>query len=221
MGYGKRQIANAATELRGVETGRDGRTRIIPAAMWDGDGGAALRLLGLNPDDERNLVPNQHSLEQRLAAGRARLEAKLARLNDEIAQKTDGGSLRPFFLLPDACWNGELGHLTMIRLGLCPYEDWNIAFLPVEESTALQLDQPLHPDGNLPAFVRASAEFLTREEQRLREAHNDAAVTEDFGAFMLEREASRERVQALAAYFMAQLTKAWKQHTTVPAGRAH
>ncbi|GAM99082.1 hypothetical protein U91I_02720 [alpha proteobacterium U9-1i] len=228
MGFGKRQIdrTNADAELRGVEaseieTGRDGRTRVIPAAMWDGQAGATLRQLGMRPDDEDNLVPNQHSLEQRLAEGRAKLEAKLMRLNDDIARRTNGGSVRPFFLLPDPCWNGELGHLLMMRLDLCPFDDWNIAFLPEDERTALKLDAPIHPNGNLPAFVKASAEFLAREDANLRAAHAEAMQSEDFAKFHDDREIIRRRVRALAGYFAAQLMKAWHAHNAAPAGRAH
>lgn len=226
MGFGKRQIdrnptTTTAAEPRGVETGRDGRTRVIPAAMWDGESGDMLRQLGMSPDDESNLVPNQQSLEQRLVEGRAKLEAKLARLNDDISRRTNGGSVRPFFLLPDPCWNGEMGHLLMMRLDLCPYDDWNIAFLAADERTALKLDAPIHPNGNLPAFVKASAEFLEREDANLRAAHAEASRTQDFGKFHDDREAIRNRVRALGGYFAAQLMKAWHQHTRAPAGMTH
>lgn len=223
MAFGKRPTTNVAPSSmpRPTETGRDGRLRVIPAEMWDGESGAMLRALGMSPDDESNLVPNQQSLEERLAAGRATLEAKLMRVNDDTARRTGGGSVRPFFLLPDPCWNGEMGHLLMMRLDLYPYDDWNIAFLPVDERTALKLDAPMHPNGNLPAFVKASEEFLAREEAHLRAAHEEAGRTQEFGAFGDTREQIRNRIKALAGFFLAELHKAWRQHNAAPAGLAN
>lgn len=224
MPFGKRSTTNNGafdSIPRPTEAGRDGRLRVIPAEMWEGEGGEMLRALGMSPDDESNLIPNQQSLEQRLATGRASLEAKLMRINDDVARRTGGGSVRPFFLLPDPCWNGELGHLLMMRLDLYPYDEWNIAFLPVDERTALKLDSPMHPDGNLPAFIKASEEFLVREEAALRAAHAEAEKSHDFAAFGDARELIRTRIKALAGFFLAELHKAWRQHNAPAMGRAH
>jgi|CXWL01.1.fsa_nt_gi hypothetical protein len=223
MGFGKRPTTNVAMSSvpRATETGRDGRLRVIPAEMWEGELGDMLRTLGMSPDDESNLVPNQQSLEERLALGRAQLEAKLMRVNDDIARRTNGGSMRPFFLLPDPCWNGDMGHFLMMRLDLFPYDDWNVSFLPVDERTALKLDAPMHPNGNLPAFVKASEEFLTREEANLREAHAEAGRSQDFGAFGDARDQIRSRIKALAGFFHAELHKAWRHHHSPAPGRAN
>lgn len=153
-----------------------------------------------------------HALRERLEAGKCAIEANLMRANDDIARRTGGGSLRPFFLLPDPCWNGAMGQFLMQRLGLFPYDDWNIALLPVDERTAFMLDAPMHPDGNLPAFEKASAKFLAREEAFLRDAHADA--DSDAGD---AREQVRGRVKALAGFFLAELTKVWRQRHPVPA----
>ena len=65
----------------------------------------------MNPDDEQNLVPTAESIDARIARDKAAHEARWAELNRDIGAKTNGGSVRPFFLIPEVCWNGDPGHL--------------------------------------------------------------------------------------------------------------
>ena len=119
--------------------------------------------------------------------------------------------MRGFSLLPDACWNGELGRFLMMRLDLFPYDVWNMVLLPADAATAEALDMPPHPNGDEPVFVAKATEFLREAEVRLRNAHEEAVLAEDLAKFQEELEDVRDRERALAAAFLSQLDREWKE----------
>jgi hypothetical protein len=170
-----------------------------------------LRQLGMSPDDPSNLVPDSNSVNSRLDRDRAKHEAKLEEINRSVAARVPGGQMRAFSLLPDPCWNGELGHLLMMRLELFPYDDWNMIFLPADAETAAALDLPLHPSGNVPAFVAKAERFLSDADARLRAAHEEASRTHEFGKFNDDLEEIRDKVKGLARAFLSDLDKAWQE----------
>lgn len=184
--------------------------RVIPASMWEGPQGDFLRRVGMGPDDESNLVPDARSVDERLERDKAAYEQKLAEMNKSVSERVPGGSMRGFWLLPDPCWNGRMGQLLMMRLGLFPYEDWNLVFLPADEKTAEALNLPPHPGRDIPAFVTASERFLTDAEAALRAAHDEAARTHEFGRFGEAVDEIKERVRGLARSFLGEMDKAWE-----------
>jgi hypothetical protein len=184
--------------------------KIIPDELWQGQHGDFLRELGLSPDDASNLVPDAHSVNARLESDRAKHEAKLAEINRSVAERVPGGLMRQFSLLPDPCWNGELGRFLMMRLDLFPYDDWNMILLPADEKTAEALNLPLHPNGNIPTFVATAEVFLRSADERLRAAHAEAGHTHDFGKFHDTLEEIRDKVKALARSFLGEMDKAWE-----------
>lgn len=155
-----------------------------------------LRMLDMSPDDPSNLVPDANSVNARNERDKVAFEAKLAQVNRNIAQRTNGCSMRGFSLLPDPCWSGGMGHLLMMRLDLFPYEDWNLVLLPADEHTARHLDMPPHPNLDVPVFVTASENFLREADARLRQAHAEADRTHNFAAFGDAREAIRNKCAA-------------------------
>lgn len=146
-----------------------------------------------------------HAMRARLDAGKSALEAALMRVNDNVARQTGGGSLRPFFLIPDSCWNGAMGEFLMSRLGLSPYESWNVAFLPVDEDTAMKLGAPLHPDGNIPAFIDAAETAVLAARDRLDAANDNAPPG--------ELDEARAQMRALAAHLRRRLGEIWALQT--------
>ena len=137
--------------------------RVLPAELWDdGPVGKLLRDLGMSPDDESNLVPTGASIDARVARDRARHEAKLAEINRDVAQRTGGGSVMPFFLIPEPCWNGDMGTFFMARLRFFPYDDWNVLFLPADERTAKIMNAPVCPYGEIPGAVDLVQSFVRR-----------------------------------------------------------
>jgi hypothetical protein len=119
--------------------------------------------------------------------------------------------MRGFSLLPDTCWNGELGQLLMMRLDLFPYDDWNMIFLPADAATAAALDMPIHPNGNVPDFVGKAEKFLGEADAHLRAAHEQATQTQDFAQFGDDLEEIRNKVKGLARAFLGELDKAWQE----------
>lgn len=139
------------------------------------------------------------------------LEARLAQTNREVAQRTNGGSVKPFGLIPDPCWNGKLDAFLMMRLGLSPFEEWNIVFLAADQRTAEILDVPPHPNGNIPAFVTAAEEFLRAAEARYLAAYQEADRNHKFARFAEEKDDITEKVRGLAKRFLNDLDEAWRR----------
>lgn len=194
-----------------------GRRKVIPDEVWDGPKGKFLRELGLSPDDESNLVPNEASIAARIEEGRARLEERNTLAQRNIETRLAGAKVRPFFLIPDPCWNGATGLFLMTSLDLYPYDDWNVMYLAGDERTALVLDIAMHPNGNVSAFLEASAKFMVRAQEQMSKAHEAASITHDFAAYQTIREDMQMRVKALAMQFSRTTIEAWEKNG--PAGR--
>jgi hypothetical protein len=185
---------------------------VLPAELWDGEVGNLLRSLQRSPDDKSNLVSKRHAQRARLDEGREGLAMRAKRANDEVAILLPGGAVKPFFLLPDACWNGDLGDFLMLRLYLYPYDEWHVAFLPIDERTAYALNAPPHPGREVPAFVDLATGFLRRERANLSAAHELAIRTRDFARFTKARDEVCARVRGLAGLFRLELDKTWSRH---------
>lgn len=218
MAFGKRKvpIGQAPVDQASQATApalqpQHQQRKVFPDEVWEGKTGDMLRQLGMSPDDASSLVPDSNSINARLDRDRATHEAKLEEMNRGVASRVPGGQMRAFSLLPDLCWNGEMGHLLMMRLDLFPYDDWNMIFLPADAKTAAALDMPLHPNGNVPAFVDKAERFLRDADERLRAAHAEASRTQDFGQFNEDLEEIRDKVRGLARAFLGDLDKAWEE----------
>lgn len=220
MSFGKKPSSaaqSASTAPTTTPKDAHGRRKVIPDEVWDGPQGKLLRDLGMSPDDESNLVPNEASINARLEEGRRRHEERNALAQRNIETRLTGAKVRPFFLIPDPCWNGATGLFLMTSLDLYPYDDWNTMYLAADERTALVLDIAMHPNGNVAVFVEASAKFMARVQEQMTQAHDAALVTHDFGAYQATREDAQLRVKALAMQFSRTLVEAWEKNG--PAGR--
>jgi hypothetical protein len=189
---------------------RPPRRKVFPDELWEGKTGDFLRLLGKSPDEESNLVPDNHSVSQRLARDRARHEEKLADINARIQERFPDATMRPFSLLPDPCWNGELGHFLMYRLELFPYDDWNMIFLPNDMKTAEALELPVHPGRDIPDFVDTAMQFLHDANHHLAETHRQASETNEFGMFADAMDEIRDQVKGLARKLLGELDQRWE-----------
>jgi hypothetical protein len=207
MFFRKHDRGSGECQTMGVE---EPRQHVLPDSAWQGQTGNFLRKLGLTPDDESNLLPTAQSIRARIERDRARHEQKLTEINNKLAQV--GSRVRPFFLIPDPCWNGPAGNFLMMQLELFPYDDWNVAFLPADERSAFILNGPPHPGGNIPAIVSAAEKFLREAEAHLRAAHAEAGKTHDVESFVKAKEAAKGKVRGLAAYFEKQLIDIWKHN---------
>jgi hypothetical protein len=189
------------------------RQKVFPDDVWEGKTGDFLRLLGKSPDDEPDLVPDNHPVNERLARDRARHEEKLADINARIRERFPDAAMRPFSLLPDACWNGELGHLLMCRLELFPFDDWNMIFLPSDMKTAEALELPVHPGRDISDFVDTAMQFLHDADHHLAATHKQAGETGDLEIFADAMDEMRDKVKGLARKLLGELDKRWENRS--------
>lgn len=217
MGFGKRPSSTPQPPAPPPPSDPHGRRKVFPDEVWQGKSGAFLRELGFDPNDEGNLVPNSSSLNARLEQGRAAMEARQAQIQHNAEARLPGAQIRPFFLMPDPCWNGPSGTFMMTNLELFPYDDWNVMFLAGDERTAKALDLAPHPNGNIAAFIGAAARTLDEVQLDLNGAHHEAGRTNNFAAYSEARDDARERVKLQAALFSKKIVELWQEAQAGPA----
>lgn len=186
---------------------------MFPDEVWQGPQGDFLRQLGLDPNDENNLLANGASISARLEEGKRRHEERNALAQRRVEARLAGAKVRPFFLIPDPCWQGPSGLFLMTTLELYPYDEWNVMYLAGDERTATALDVAAHPNGNIPAFVEASEKFMAEAQAHMQRAHDDASQTQEFGAYHEASHDCRDRVKTLAAVFAKQIVDAWAKRS--------
>ncbi|MBC7769706.1 MAG: hypothetical protein H7124_13075 [Phycisphaerales bacterium] len=210
MSFGKRPSTSQATSAPPPPADAHARRKVFPTEVWQGESGDMLRMLGMTPDDESNLAPNAASINARIEQGRATMEGRFVQAQRNAQAALASAQVRPFFLIPDPCWNGPTGAFLMTSLELYPYDDWNVMFLAADDRTAAALDIALHPNGNVAAFVQASEKFMAEAQIHMEMAHDDAGRTQDFAAYYNAREDVRGRVKLLAGLFAKQIVEAWQ-----------
>jgi hypothetical protein len=187
------------------------RRKVIPDEAWSGPHGDLLRTLGMSPSDESNLVANESSMNARLDESKLRLEERNLLAQRNIETRLQGAQVRPFFLIPDPCWQGATGVFLMAALDLYPYDDWNVMYLAGDERTSVVLDIAAHPNGNVPQFVEAAQKFMAKAQTDLRLAHDEAGATGDYAAFSERLNDIRERVKGLAVVFSRSIVELWEK----------
>ena len=118
--------------------------------------------------------------------------------------------MRPFWLIPESCWQGETGAFLLRFLDFNPYDNWNIAFLPADQLTSRIMDAPLHPDAEIPAFAAAGKKFIAECASRVAQATMEAKRTADFQLVTAARTDGQNMIRALAMTFAAKLLEAHK-----------
>jgi hypothetical protein len=97
-----------------------------------------LESLGIAPDGPENVIPSQNDIDERLAQGRANLDRRIEVLHKNLAAQVGPEiTMRPFWLIPESCWQEETGAFLLKFLDFNPYDNWNIAFLPADQLTSL------------------------------------------------------------------------------------
>jgi hypothetical protein len=184
--------------------------KIFPDELWEGETGNVLRTIGMKPDDASNFVPTKVSIDARIAHDKAAHEARWAEMNRDVAARTSGGSVQPFFLIPEPCWNGELGDFLVVTLKLSPYQDWNVAFLAADECTASMMSLPVHPNRDDPEIVEYAIGFVTAARDHYKACHEDAGRTREFGRFNDQVEDIADKVRGLAVKILARYGEIWQ-----------
>lgn len=197
MAFGKRSTA-ASAPLSPVPA--ETRQQIFPTELWEGDTGKLLREIGMAPDDESNFVATDESVRALVAADRARQEAQLARLNAEAEERIPGGHMRMFFLIPESCWQGDMGAFFMKRLGFSPYGDWNVVFMAADDATAQAMNVPIHPGAPMPGTIALIEQFVRESHERLEVARAAAERTGRLAAYEATEHEVKADVWGLASY---------------------
>lgn len=157
---------------------------------------------------ETNLSP-----DGRLDQTRAAMEARHAQLQGSTQALLPGAKMRPFFLIPETCWEGPTGSFLMKTLDLYAHDNWNVMFLAADERTAAALDIALHPHGEIPAFIQATQRLMDECQLNMNGAHNEAARTGNFNGYNEARDDAREQVKLLAGLFAKQIVEAWQKRS--------
>jgi len=155
--------------------------------------GQFLASIGQSLEDPHNRITSDADVEGRLAHGKAALATRMEQLNEDSPFP-----LAPFLLIPEPVWSGRHARRLLYVFNLSPYEDWNVAILPAEETGAITLRKPVHPGGNVEALLWLADEQLDKIEARLDAARAEADSTHDFGKFHRAFAHAEEDVKHLA-----------------------
>jgi hypothetical protein len=198
-----------------------GRRKVFPDEIWDGKHGEMLRMLGMSPDDESNLVPNASSINAAIDRSKAAHELAFAEVVKRVRSTMPSAEIRPFSLIPDVVWNSPAGVFLMTTLELYPYDAWNIMYLAADERTATVLDLAPHPGKDVPAFVQTSQQFMETAQAHVEKVRARIAETENWAAFAELQDDMRERVKAMAGLFARRIAEAWADNSPNHSARAH
>jgi hypothetical protein len=223
MSFGKRPSTNVAAHAQQEPPRPDphGRRKVFPDEIWNGPHGEMLRMLGMSPGDESNLVPNAAAINAAIDASKAAHEAAFAEVQKRVRSTMPSAEIRPFSLIPDVVWNSPAGVFLMTTLNLYPYDAWNIMYLAADERTAMTLDLAPHPGKDVPAFVQASQQFMTTAQAHADKVRARIVETENWAAFTELQDDMRERVKAMAALFARRIAEAWAENSPTRGGPAH
>jgi hypothetical protein len=208
FGFGKRDKAVRTAPPAGRL--HPSQPQIFPDELWQGEIGEMLRSVGMSPDDASNFAPTAESIDARVARDKLAHEAKLADINRDVAARTNGGAMQAFFLIPEPCWNGEMGTFLLWRLQMSPYEDWNVAFLPADERTASVLGLPRHPLGEALLFAEDAEKIIRQAMTTMDAVRAEAERTHQFAAYKEELDAKKEIIRLYAQWLLEQYGEVWK-----------
>lgn len=124
----------------------DGKRRVFGEAVFAGKHRHMLWRLGFGPDDEANVIPDDAEFDRRIKQSLAQQDARRTKIEAELLRTHGHNAIRPFFILAEPVYNGQLGQWLIRLMNLLPYDDWNIVYLPLDRETQAAMGGlPLHP----------------------------------------------------------------------------
>jgi len=125
----------------------DGKRRVFGEAVFAGKHRGMLWRLGIGPDDEANIIPDDAEFDRRIKQSLAQQDARRTKIEDELKQTHGHNAIRPFFILAEPVFNSQLGQFLIRLMNLLPYDDWNVVYLPLDRETQAAMGGalPLHP----------------------------------------------------------------------------
>jgi hypothetical protein len=187
----------------------DTQKHVVSPDLWnDPEWAAFFKKIGRKPDDPSNRLVTPDDVARMIDEGRKAVDERIRQLEAKALAKGQDVRLRSFWLIQDHCWNGEIGGFLLYHLGLNPYDEWNTVILAADAHSSAILDLPVHPGGDIPAFVKAQSEVLQSLRDRLRAAHAEVQRTHEFGGFADLCDDTVARVKRLAFKFAEVLVEA-------------
>lgn len=116
-------------------------------------------------------------------------EARRARLGDELLRLHGVDAIRPFFVFGEGVFNTAVGRWLIDGLGLLPYDDWNVIYLPLDAPTAAAMRLPYHPRTAIARVDTLIHDRLAEQRDRYEVtiAQTAAVLTARWDAARLER----------------------------------
>ena len=188
---------------------------IVPPKTWaDPEAASFFERIGAKPNDPDNLRVTAADVERMRKEGLAQIAAKIAALQAKAREKGYADlKLRPFWLIQDVCWNGDLGEFLLIRLRLNPYENWNTVILPADLEGARWLGLPVHPGAEVAAFATIGKEVVDNLRAEVMQAISQAQRHHEFGRVVDVCETSVAKIKKMATMFAEEMMRANKAAT--------
>ena len=183
--------------------------RVIPAETWkDPESAAFFAKVGAQPDDPENIRVTAADIQRMTEEGLRAIANRIQQLEEKArARGHTGLRFRPFWLIPDTCWNGTVGDFLLYTLRLNPYEEWNTLILPDDDATSRLLGLPRHPGKDIPEFARLGEELILDMRQKLLAAHAEARRSHEFGRVSDLHDETVAQVKKLALIFADRMAK--------------
>ena len=176
----------------------DGKRRVFGEAVFAGKHGDMLRQLGFTPNDEANIIPDDGEFDRRIKQSLAQQDARRTKIEAELLRTHGHNEIRPFFILAEPVFNGQLGQWLIRLMKLLPYDDWNVVYLPLDRETqaAMGGGLPLHPRQSIGPIDELMCERIGGYFSQYQDAKRkvDAHVAE------VGIEAAMEVVEKFVAY---------------------
>lgn len=161
-------------------TDSDGRTRVFGEAIFASPQGDFLRSLGFSLDDPSNVIDDELGFRRKLKQSEDELKLRQTELEKTLLSEHRHNAIKPFFLCGEAIFNGDLGPWMMRSLKILPYQEWNVAYLPMDKDTqrAMGENLPLHPQSEIPPLDKLLHGILAdyKKEYDEKKSFADAEV---------------------------------------------
>lgn len=142
------------------EADADGRTRILPKTVFEGQSGEFLKMLGRTPDDPGNFIPSEADYDARIEASRQRMIVQCDEVEEDLRARFGHGVIRPYFVFGEDVWNGKAGSFLNRTLELQPYDGWNLVPLANDDRTMALSGLPHHPGCNIQIIDEKALQYL-------------------------------------------------------------
>ena len=146
-----------------------------PVAEWQGENTDFLATMVQAPENAQDSLPQVAPLQVRIDLAREAEQKYVVEINDKLTkQGLTNCDVRPWAMIPYACWQGEHAQFLINTLELIPMGPWNNLLLPIDPRGAVILSMKPHPMEADPAhagladqMIASVAAALSAEQAKL------------------------------------------------------